>query len=108
VSTSEEGLARSVHVRLVRHAHAIGVDPNLVLTRYGVERFMYRLSRSSHAEPFVLKGALLLLFLASIVDITVVGPIVWSFVGGMSCLIVALLCLLREIYLATMKMPVRR
>jgi hypothetical protein len=36
------------------------VDPNLVLTRFAVERFLYRLSRSSHAERFVLKGALLL------------------------------------------------
>ena len=55
------GLAHSVQVRLARHAKAIDVDPNLVLTRYGVERFLYRLSRSPHAERFVLKGALLLL-----------------------------------------------
>lgn len=56
-----EGLARSVQVRLVRHAKEIGVDPNLVLTRYAVERYLYRLSRSRYAERFVLKGALLLL-----------------------------------------------
>jgi hypothetical protein len=56
-----DGLARSVQVRLVRHAKDIGVDPNLVLTRYAVERFLYRLSRSPHADRFVLKGALLLL-----------------------------------------------
>ncbi|HOA62689.1 MAG TPA: nucleotidyl transferase AbiEii/AbiGii toxin family protein [Verrucomicrobiota bacterium] len=37
------------------------MDPNLVFTRYGVERFLYRLSRSPYAEQFVLKGALLLL-----------------------------------------------
>lgn len=55
------GLAQSVQVRLVRHAKAIEVDPNLVLTRYATERLLYRLSRSSHAERFVLKGALLLL-----------------------------------------------
>lgn len=55
------GLAASVQARLVRHARAIGVDPNLVLTRYGAERFLYRLSRSKHAERFVLKGAMLLL-----------------------------------------------
>jgi predicted nucleotidyltransferase component of viral defense system len=54
-------LAHSVQTRLVRHARDIGVDPNLVLTRYAVERFLYRLSRSRHAEQFVLKGALLLL-----------------------------------------------
>lgn len=61
MSVERGGLARSVQVRLARHAKAIGVDPNLVLTRYGAERFLYRLSRSRHAERFVLKGALLLL-----------------------------------------------
>ncbi len=61
MSLERDGLARSVQVRLARHAKEIGVDPNLVLTRYGVERFLYRLSRSRHAERFVLKGALLLL-----------------------------------------------
>lgn len=61
MSNKREGLAQSVQARLVRHAKEIGVDPNLVLTRYGLERFLYRLSRSPHAEQFVLKGALLLL-----------------------------------------------
>jgi predicted nucleotidyltransferase component of viral defense system len=32
-----------------------------VLTRYAVERFLYRLSQSPHADRFVLKGALLML-----------------------------------------------
>lgn len=48
-----------------------------------------------------------IIFLASIVSIAVTAPIVWCFVAGMACLIGALLCLLREIYLATMKMPIR-
>ena len=61
MSSPREGLARSVQVRLARHAREIGVDPNLVLTRYAVERFLHRLSRSPHAERFVLKGALLML-----------------------------------------------
>jgi predicted nucleotidyltransferase component of viral defense system len=61
MSNSREGLARSVQVRLARYAREIGADPNLVLTRYAVERFLYRLSRSAHAESFVLKGALLML-----------------------------------------------
>lgn len=61
MTNPNEGLARSVQVRLAAHARSIGVDPNLVLTRYGVERFLYRLSRSPHAERFVLKGALLLM-----------------------------------------------
>lgn len=61
MSGPRAGPARSVQVRLARHARAIGVDPNLVLTRYAVERFLYRLSRSPYVERFVLKGALLLL-----------------------------------------------
>lgn len=61
MSGKTEGLARSVHTRLVRHAKTAGLDPNHVLTRYGVERFLYRLSCSPHSERFVLKGALLLL-----------------------------------------------
>ena len=48
-----------------------------------------------------------IIFLASIVSIEVTAPIVWCFVAGMTCLIGALLCLLREIYLATLKMPIR-
>lgn len=55
------GLAQSIHTRLVRHAAALGVDANLVLARYAAERLLYRLSRSRHADRFVLKGALLLL-----------------------------------------------
>lgn len=61
MSLEREGLAKSVQARLVRHAKEAGLDPNLVISRYGIERFLYRLSRSGHAEQFVLKGALLLL-----------------------------------------------
>jgi Nucleotidyl transferase AbiEii toxin, Type IV TA system len=56
-----KGLAQSVQTRLVHHAHAIGVDPNLVLARYAAERLLYRLSCSGYAYRFVLKGALMLL-----------------------------------------------
>lgn len=55
------GLEQSVQARLVRHAHALGVDCNFVLARYAAERLLYRLSRSPECERFVLKGALLLL-----------------------------------------------
>lgn len=48
------------------------------------------------------------IFLALAVDMPVAAAIVWSFVFGMFCLFVALSCLLREVYLATMKMPIRR
>ncbi|MDQ3525851.1 MAG: nucleotidyl transferase AbiEii/AbiGii toxin family protein [Chloroflexota bacterium] len=59
--SGEAALVQSVQARLLTHARAIGSDPNLVLTRYAVERFLYRLSRSPDAERFVLKGALLIL-----------------------------------------------
>jgi predicted nucleotidyltransferase component of viral defense system len=55
------GLAQSVHARLVGHANEIGMNPNVVLARYATERFLYRLSRSQHADRFVLKGAMLIL-----------------------------------------------
>jgi predicted nucleotidyltransferase component of viral defense system len=61
MTRATQGLARSVHTRLVQHARDIGVDPNLILARYAIERFLYRLSCSSHADRFALKGALLLL-----------------------------------------------
>ena len=59
--SGKDGLAQSVQARLLQHARAIGVDPNLVLTRYAIERFLYRLSLSPYAERFVLKGGLLML-----------------------------------------------
>ncbi len=52
ISRAPTGLAHSVQVRLVRHAEEIGVDPNLVLTRYATERLLYRLSISRHAGRF--------------------------------------------------------
>ena len=57
----EDRQAQSIQTHLVRHAKAIGADPNVVLVRYATERLLYRLSRSEHASRFVLKGALLLL-----------------------------------------------
>jgi predicted nucleotidyltransferase component of viral defense system len=60
VSARTEGLARSVHTRLVNHAKGRGLDPTLVFTRYALERFLYRLGQSPHADRFILKGAVLL------------------------------------------------
>lgn len=51
--------AASVRARLLNIAKATGVDFNQVLVRFALERFLYRLSRSAHADRFVLKGALL-------------------------------------------------
>ena len=52
-------LAASVRARLLNKAKAEQQDFNLVLTRYVLERLLYRLGRSNHAERFLLKGALL-------------------------------------------------
>jgi predicted nucleotidyltransferase component of viral defense system len=52
-------LAASIRQRLLNLARERGEDFQLVLIHYAVERFLYRLSRSPHAERFVLKGAML-------------------------------------------------
>src|SRR5260370_32402101 len=49
----------SIRKRLLNHSTAIKTDPNLVLIWYGLERFLYRLSVSTHSDRFVLKGAML-------------------------------------------------
>ncbi len=52
-------LAQSVQQRLLNKARERKEDPNLVLIRYALERFLYRLGRSRHKDRFVLKGAML-------------------------------------------------
>ena len=52
-------LAASVRSRLLTLAKSGGEDFTFVLTRYGLERLLYRLGRSSYAGDFVLKGAML-------------------------------------------------
>ena len=52
-------VAASVQARLLNRAKARGEDFNLVLTRYAIERFLYRLSLAPARDVFWLKGALL-------------------------------------------------
>jgi len=52
-------LQASVRQRLLDIARRDGVDFQLVLTRYGLERFLHRLGRSRHKPSFLLKGAFL-------------------------------------------------
>ncbi len=52
-------IAASVRQRLLDQARSKRVDFNLLLTRYGLERFLYRLGKSEYRERFVLKGAML-------------------------------------------------
>jgi predicted nucleotidyltransferase component of viral defense system len=53
-------LPASVRQRLLNLASERKEDFGLVLSRYGLERFLYRLSTSPYRDLFVLKGALLL------------------------------------------------
>lgn len=52
-------IGASVLARLLAFAKERGDDYNLVLNRFGLERLLYRLSLSPHADRFMLKGALL-------------------------------------------------
>ena len=52
-------LAASVRARLLKLNEGTGQDYNTVLTRYCLERLLYRLSVSKHRDKFILKGAML-------------------------------------------------
>lgn len=56
---NEPNVAASVRARLLNRARETRQDFNLVLTRYAIERLLYRISVSRHADQFLLKGALL-------------------------------------------------
>lgn len=56
---AKKNIGASVRARLLNLARAAGVDFNLVLTRYALERLLYRLSVSAWSNAFLLKGALL-------------------------------------------------
>ena len=53
------GRPASIHARLLNRAKERGEDFNLLLTRYGIERFLYRLSQLPARDALLLKGALL-------------------------------------------------
>jgi hypothetical protein len=59
MSTVGPNVAASVRARLLNVAKAQGVDFNQVLVRFALERILYRMAQSTHADRFVLKGALL-------------------------------------------------
>ena len=56
---SGRNLAASIRDRLLNKARAEKLDYNLLLTRYALERMIYRLSISAERDRFLLKGALL-------------------------------------------------
>ncbi len=52
-------IAASVKQRLLNVSRNLGEDFNFVLTKYCLERFLYRLTASNYRDRFILKGALL-------------------------------------------------
>jgi predicted nucleotidyltransferase component of viral defense system len=59
MSPANPNVAASVRARLLNVAKAQGVDFNQVLVRFALERILYRMTQSRHADRFLLKGALL-------------------------------------------------
>ena len=57
--TSRRNLAASVRQLLFNLSQKKGEAFDLVLTRYTLERFLYRISQSEYREKFLLKGAML-------------------------------------------------
>ncbi|MDR5815076.1 nucleotidyl transferase AbiEii/AbiGii toxin family protein [Caballeronia sp. LZ033] len=51
--------AASIRARLLEHAKRNGDDYQRVLTRYAIERLLFRLTQTAAAERYVLKGAML-------------------------------------------------
>ena len=54
-----QNVAASVRQRLLNLAHQRGEEFQFVLTRFALERLLYRLGQSSYSEDFLLKGAML-------------------------------------------------
>jgi predicted nucleotidyltransferase component of viral defense system len=50
---------QSIQQKLVNLSHKQKEDPNHILIRYAIERFLYRLSQSPYNDKFILKGAML-------------------------------------------------
>ena len=59
MNPTNPNVAASVRARLLNVAKAQGVDFNQVLVRFALERILYRMTQSQHADRFLLKGALL-------------------------------------------------
>jgi hypothetical protein len=60
VAKAPRDIGASVRARLLNRARERGQVFDLLLTRYALERLLYRLSISKYRNRFVLKGVLLL------------------------------------------------
>jgi predicted nucleotidyltransferase component of viral defense system len=56
---SRKNVGESVRARLLQRSRDERTDFQVLLTRYALERLLYRLSQSAHRHQFVLKGAML-------------------------------------------------
>jgi hypothetical protein len=56
----KRNIAASARARLLKLARERNQPNDLLLTRYVLERLLYRLSTTKHRERFVLKGAMLM------------------------------------------------
>lgn len=54
-------IGASVRARLLSLSRASGQSFDLILTRFALERLLFRLGKSAHADRFVLKGAMLMM-----------------------------------------------
>jgi len=61
MTRSNKNVSHSIFQRLLNRAKTNKEDFNLLLSRYGMERFLFRLSVSPHNDQFILKGATLFL-----------------------------------------------
>ena len=59
MSEPGKNLAASIHQRLLHVARTTGQDFQQLLTRFAIERLLVRLVESTHADEFILKGAML-------------------------------------------------
>lgn len=58
-SPIKKNLPASVRQRLLNLSETKGIAYELILSRYGVERLLYRLTQSNQRDRFLLKGAML-------------------------------------------------
>jgi hypothetical protein len=54
-----KNIPASIRQKLLNLARDRNDDFRLILTKYGLERILFRLSKSEYQEVFILKGALL-------------------------------------------------
>jgi hypothetical protein len=59
MANKPRNVGASVRALLLKRAEQTGSDFQILLTRYAIERLLYRLSVSSERDQFILKGAML-------------------------------------------------